>query len=77
MNTQHRSNASGLPGLLFALLALCFSWASAAQEDITEKEWQAMVGEFRKTQKKFTVPEAEQKELIELLGTTRKDIVKA
>lgn len=48
-----------------------------AHLNIKEKEWQAMVAEFRKTLKKFKVPDAEQKELIELLGTTKKDIVKA
>ncbi|MBI3140768.1 MAG: group 1 truncated hemoglobin [Rhodocyclales bacterium] len=48
-----------------------------AHLNIKEKEWQAMIAEFRKTLKKFKVPEGEQKELIELLGTTKKDIVKA
>ncbi|MBI2313250.1 MAG: group 1 truncated hemoglobin [Betaproteobacteria bacterium] len=44
--------------------------------NITEKEWGVMVAEFKKTLKKFKVPQAEQDELIALLATTKGDIVK-
>jgi len=51
--------------------------SSHAHLNIREKEWDAMVADFRKTLAKFKVPEAEQRELIEIVGTTRKDIVKS
>jgi hemoglobin len=43
--------------------------------DITEKEWQAMVADFRKVLDKFKVPEQEQKELFAIVDSTKKDIV--
>ncbi len=43
--------------------------------DITEKEWDAMVADFKITLNKFKVPEKEQKELIGIIATTKKDIV--
>ena len=43
--------------------------------NITEKEWQAMVVDFRKTLDKFQVPEKEQEELITIVESTKKDIV--
>ena len=49
--------------------------ASHAHLGITEKEWEAMAGEFKKSLDKYKVPEAEQKELFEIVGTTKKDIV--
>lgn len=45
--------------------------------NITEGEWQAMVTDFQKTLDKFTVPANEQKELIAIVGSTKKDIVTA
>jgi hemoglobin len=46
-----------------------------AHLNITEKEWRAMVADFRKTLDKFKVPKKEQAELIALVGTTKPDIV--
>jgi hemoglobin len=45
--------------------------------NINEAQWQAMVAAFRKTLDKFKVPAKEQEELITIVGTTKKDIVKA
>jgi len=50
---------------------------SHQQLNITEGQWQAMVADFRKTLDKFTVPAKEQEELIAIVGSTKKDIVKA
>lgn len=46
-----------------------------AQLNITQKEWDAMVADFRKTLNKFKVPVKEQEELIQIVGSTKKDIV--
>lgn len=43
--------------------------------NITQKEWDAMVANFRKTLNKFKVPVKEQEELIQIVGSTKKDIV--
>lgn len=43
--------------------------------NITEKEWQAMRADFKKVLDKFNVPEQEQKELIAIVESTKKDIV--
>lgn len=43
--------------------------------NITEREWQAMVADFKKTLDKFKVPEREQKELFAIVESTKKDIV--
>jgi hemoglobin len=48
---------------------------SHAHLDITEKEWQAMRADFKKVLDKFKVPEQEQKELITIVESTKKDIV--
>jgi len=48
---------------------------SHAQLNITGKEWDAMVADFRATLDQFKVPAAEQKELIGIVATTRPDIV--
>src|SRR5262249_55690302 len=45
--------------------------------NINEAQWQAMVTDFRKTLDKFKVPAKEQEELIAIVGSTKKDIVKA
>jgi hemoglobin len=45
--------------------------------NINERQWQAMVTDFRKTLDKFKVPPKEQEELIAIVGSTKKDIVKA
>ncbi len=42
---------------------------------ITEAEWQAMLSDFEKTLDTFKVPEREQKELIGIVESTKKDIV--
>ncbi len=46
-----------------------------ARLNITQKEWDAMVADFRKTLNKFKVPVKEQEELIQIVGSTKKDIV--
>lgn len=43
--------------------------------NITEKEWQAMATDFKKTLDKFNVPAKEQQELITIVESTKKDIV--
>jgi hemoglobin len=43
--------------------------------NITEAEWQAMAAEFKKSLAKFKVPAHEQKELIDIVESTKKDIV--
>jgi len=43
--------------------------------NISEKEWGVMAGEFKKSLNKFKVPAAEQKELFDIVGTTKADIV--
>ena len=43
--------------------------------NITENEWQVMRDEFKKTLDKFQVPEKEQKELFDIIESTKKDIV--
>lgn len=43
--------------------------------NITEKEWDAMVADFKVTLNKFKVPEKEQAELIGIVATTKADIV--
>ena len=45
--------------------------------NITEKEWDAMVTDFKVTLDKFKVPNKEQDELIGIVGTTKADIVMA
>lgn len=42
---------------------------------ITSTEWQVMLDEFKKTLDKFQVPAQEQKELFDIVESTRKDIV--
>lgn len=46
-----------------------------AQLNITQKEWDAMVADFRQTLNKFKVPVKEQEELIQIVGSTKNDIV--
>ena len=43
--------------------------------NITEIEWQAMLADFKKVLDKFNVPEQEQKELVAIVQSTKKDIV--
>ena len=43
--------------------------------NISEKEWDVMAMEFKKSLDKFKVPAAEQKELFDIVGTTKADIV--
>jgi hemoglobin len=49
----------------------------AAHKDfhITEKEWQALMVDFRASLAKFKVPPAEQKELIDIVESTKGDMV--
>jgi hemoglobin len=42
---------------------------------ITEKEWEALLVDFRATLDKFKVPAAEQKELVDIVNSTKPDIV--
>ena len=48
---------------------------SHAHLNITENEWQVMRDEFKKTLDKFQVPEKEQKELFDIVESTKNDIV--
>ena len=48
---------------------------SHAHLNITEKEWSVMAGEFQKSLDKFKVPAGEQKELFDVVGKTKPDIV--
>lgn len=43
--------------------------------NVTEREWQAMLADFKKTLDKFKVPEREQKELFAIVESTKADIV--
>ena len=43
--------------------------------NITKKEWQAMVADFRKSLNAFKVPLGEQAELLAIVESTKKDIV--
>lgn len=43
--------------------------------NITEKEWDALVVDFKASLAKFKVPEKEQQELLTIVGSTKKDIV--
>jgi hemoglobin len=49
--------------------------SSHAHLSISEKEWDVMAGEFKKSLDKFGVPAAEQNELFEIVGKTKVDIV--
>jgi len=42
---------------------------------ISEKEWQALMVDFRASLAKFKVPAAEQRELIDIVESTKKDMV--
>jgi len=43
--------------------------------NITEKEWDALVVDFKASLNKFKVPESEQQELLAIVGSTKADIV--
>jgi hemoglobin len=43
--------------------------------NITEKEWKAMLADFKKSLDKYKVPPREQKELVAIVESTKKDIV--
>lgn len=49
---------------------------SHAKLNINDAQWDAMVVDFRKTLDKFKVPSREQEELVMIVGSTKKDIVK-
>jgi hemoglobin len=49
--------------------------SSHAHLNISDKEWNVMAGEFKKSLNKFKVPAAEQNELFEIVGKTKVDIV--
>lgn len=51
--------------------------AAHAHLNISEEEWQAMLADFRKTLDTFSVPAAEQGELIAIVNSTKIDIVVA
>ncbi len=46
-----------------------------AHLNISEAEWKVMASEFKRSLDKFKVPAAEQKELFEIVGKTKGDIV--
>ncbi len=46
-----------------------------AHMNVTQKEWDVMVSEFKKSLAKFKVPAKEQQELFAIVGTTKADIV--
>ena len=48
---------------------------SHAHLNISEKEWEVMATEFKRSLEKFKVPAAEQRELFEMVGKTKADIV--
>jgi hemoglobin len=48
---------------------------SHAHLNVTEQEWGVMAAEFQKSLDRFKVPAAEQKELFDIVGTTKSDIV--
>lgn len=48
---------------------------SHAHLNISEKEWGVMAKEFQRSLDKFKVPAAEQKELFDMVGKTKADIV--
>lgn len=48
---------------------------SHAHLNISEKEWDVMAKEFQESLNKFEVPAAEQKELFDMVGKTKADIV--
>ncbi len=48
---------------------------SHAHLNISEREWDVMAKEFKKSLDKFKVPASEQKELFEIVGKTKADIV--
>lgn len=48
---------------------------SHAHLNISEKEWDVMAKEFQKSLNKFKVPTPEQKELFDMVGKTKADIV--
>ncbi len=50
--------------------------ASHQHLDITEAEWNATVNDLKASLDAFKVPRAEQEELLQLVASTRKDIVK-
>jgi hemoglobin len=50
---------------------------SHAKLNISQAEWDAMVVDFKATLNKFKVPQKEQQELITIVGTTEKDIVRS
>jgi hemoglobin len=49
--------------------------ASHAHLNISEKEWQAMLGDFRRTLNNYGVPAKEQGELLAIVESTKLDIV--
>ncbi|KZE34481.1 hemoglobin [Crenobacter luteus] len=50
---------------------------SHAHLGIVEKEWAAMAKDFKASLDRFKVPAAEQRELFDIVGTTKADIVTA
>ena len=49
--------------------------SSHAHLNISEAEWKAMAAEFKKSLDKHKVPAAEQKDLFDIVATTKKAIV--
>lgn len=51
--------------------------SSHAHLNISEKEWRAMLADFGKTLARFKVPAAEQRELVDIVNSTKTEIVTA
>lgn len=49
--------------------------AAHAHLNISEREWQAMLADFRRTLDMFSVPAGEQAELVSIVNSTKGDIV--
>lgn len=49
--------------------------ASHVHLNISEKEWQAMLADFRRVLNNYGVPEKEQRELVAIVESTKQDIV--
>ena len=50
---------------------------SHAHLNISETEWKAMLVDFSKTLARFKVPEGEQRELVDIVNSTKSQIVVA
>ncbi|MDA2934852.1 group 1 truncated hemoglobin [Acidobacteria bacterium AH-259-D05] len=76
------------PGLKFHLTAMVCQASGGAEQytgrsmkethqnmNITEKEWEALLADFKETLDEFQIPETEQSELFAIVESTKGDIV--